>query len=477
MRVAALLVGLAGCAQLFGIDNTTGSNVDAPGPGAHVSFRRASIGTTTLVAPLDLSTTNDKVTFLVPDASDPSGYQHVPGAVEALGVWHADIAVKPLVDFTIFGGRHLWALSSSDLHVETAQLEHPNADMASPTAMLNMNVNVPATTASDGFQLEAIGAWSYFNLAAEAAGTTTLTDTLAYSMFAPMGAQKVARIVPADTVVLLRHDTATNDLTGVFQTSFDQADTNTLTGTLAVVTPDRTLDVNINPGALATRYTAVRPAVSGLGMNWALVAAPGYTRGIVAGPGLAAAGVAVADTKITHTYGNPFTSLGWNELLYYTTAESRTFMPASGPAIALYAGLYSVTEPSANLTLDLPAGLPESISVNDVPVTSDGMQIDVDAQKLAHVTFVADHPTNAVYEAVLSKVTATGLAFVIDALSNDAGGLWLPADAFETGQQYTIEVVCIQGGYPNAATGDLETTMLPFHLGYNYSGVFTANKP
>src|ERR1044071_3273914 len=84
MKLAAILIATSGCAQLFGLDDTTGTTVDAPGPGAHASFRHASIGTTTITNPYDF-TAADKITFLVADASDPTGYRKVTPTIEAPG--------------------------------------------------------------------------------------------------------------------------------------------------------------------------------------------------------------------------------------------------------------------------------------------------------------------------------------------------------------------------------------------------------
>jgi hypothetical protein len=481
--VVAVALGCSGCAQLFGIDTTSGNGIDAPGPGVHATIQRVSIGATTVTTAFDQAQTMDTLTFLDPDGT--GGYRKVPGTVISTGSWQADLATgNPVVDFTLFGGRHLWAFPTRDLHVATAQLEHPNAEAPAPAAQLVTSVAVPAVTTGDSFQIMAVGAWAVHDLTgmeAPAMSATTVAISIPYASFAPMApAPAIKRIVPDDQVLLLRHNGTT--LTGVFQTSFDQTDSNMLTGTMANVTQDGTLDANVNPSQLQTRYAAVRPAVSGLAMSWSLNAAPGFTQLVNAGPGLASGSIAVATTKISASYGNPFTSLGWNELLTYATSESRVVTLPTGEMLTLSAAANTYTAPSPNMTLDLPAGLPQTISIDQTPLSSDNMTVSLDPTKYAHVTIVADHPTNTVYQASLYEVLSTSpttaqIKFVVEALTSDPQAMFLPPDAFQAGHTYTIAAGTFQGGYPNAMLGDLATTTPPFNQAYTFSGVFTVMNP
>lgn len=482
-RAIVLALATTGCAQLFGIDTTTGSGIDAPGPGVHATIQRVSIGATTMTSALDQTQTMDHVTFLDPDGM--GGYQKVPGNVIAMGSWQADLAAgNPVVDYTVLGVRKVWAFPTRDLHAATVLLEHGTTDLAPTGATLTMNVTIPALQATESFQLEAIGAWTYHSFAAgelPAMGGTTISSTIAYTSFAPFAAgAPLRRIIPDDQVVLLRYLNGT-ELTGVFQTSIDQTDTNTLTGTLAPVTEDKAIDANINPSTLATRYTAVRPAVGTLAQSWAVYAAPGFQKIAASGPALQSGGLGMADTKIAKPYGNPFASLGWNELLVYATSESRTATLPGGETLGLAAQLVTVTAPAMGMTLDLPAGLPLTVSLEQMPLTSDNMAIQLDPAKYAHVTILADHAANTMYRATLYEVIpmAPGakLQYVVESLSNDPQSLVLPPDAFQAGHTYVIEAVCFQGGYPNVATGDLVTTSPPIHYGVAMSGVFTVQNP
>src|SRR5512140_1331400 len=91
LAVVGIIAGsaaLPGCAQLAGIDVTTGadhSNVT-------LGFDRLSIGATVVTAPADLTT--GMATYLVDSTSDPSGFERVP-AMLADGdpsTWTAKIA-------------------------------------------------------------------------------------------------------------------------------------------------------------------------------------------------------------------------------------------------------------------------------------------------------------------------------------------------------------------------------------------------
>ena len=44
---------------------------------------------------------------------------------------------------------------------------------------------------------------------------------------------------------------------------------------------------------------------------------------------------------------------------------------------------------------------------------------------------------------------------------------------FQLGSTYTLRTICIQGGYPDAAIGDLRKRELPIAVGYLDGGLFT----
>ncbi|MEO8552923.1 MAG: hypothetical protein ABI678_23265 [Kofleriaceae bacterium] len=474
------LLLLPGCAQLFGLDDTTGPTTDAPGPGAHVTIQHESIGATVVDAPADGTT----VTFHVPDAA--GGFQQVAATLVSRGVWDGDLpdGIHPMVDFQVDGVRHLWAFPTRDLHVVSALLEHPDPQPAPSPASLTLNVAVDVA-GGESFTLYTVGAWSAQGLV-NPGMAAALTQVVDYEMSTPIGGPLV-KIIPADAVLILRRQldiaSGTYPLDGVFQTTVAQTGDDTLAGSLNTTAIDKMVTATVTPNALATRYTAVRPAVSGLAMGVAVVASPGFTRGNINGPTLNDRGIAMTDTSITLPYGNPFASLGWNELVYFNSYESRSVtVTGAMTAFSLDAGEQTFTTPSANLAFDLPAGLPETISLESTPLTTDNMTVALDPTKYAHVTMVNDRPSATFVSAQVLEVTvdAAGtpaLKLVIEIAASDPAALVLPPNTLVVGHTYTIAAITHQGGFPNLATGDLATTAPPFHVAHNYSGVFTVESP
>jgi hypothetical protein len=476
------LFALSGCAQLFGLDDTTGTVVDAPGPGVHFSIQLEQIGATIVDTPDDPAVTHDTVAFLVPNGAT---YQTVPATLSAPGVWTGDIATgNPLVDFTLDGDRHIWIVPTRDLEITSAVLGHPNPVAPPDGSVFNLSITVNGGLAgTELLSFLTVGAWSQQDLPAAAMGALSIDGQVMYTAASAVGGP-LAKITPTDAVLVMRRRVSmvdgTSPLDGVFQTSIDQTGTDPLTGSLADTAVDKILSAQISPNALATRYTAVRPAVSSLGLGWACYAAPGYQRGILNGPLLNTNGILASATTLTGVYGNPFASLGWKELLFYNSLESRTVTLPSGQTFGLNAGLQTIVQPSANQTFDMPAGLPQTISFDSIPLTSDNMTVSVDPSKYVHISMLNDRTTNTFVQAALFEVltpdaTTVTTKLVIDATAVDPTALVFPPDVFVAGHTYFIEAIAHQGGWPNAATGDFQTQAPPFYVGYNYSGVFTVS--
>jgi hypothetical protein len=479
------LLALPGCAQLFGLDNTTGVAVDAPGPGVHFSIQLEQIGATIVDTPDDPAVTHDTVAFLVPDTSTLS-YQTVPATLSAAGAWSGDISTgNPLVDFTIDGNRHIWIVPTRDVKMTNAVLGHPNPVAPPDSSVFNLSIAVAGGLTGAGTEVLSfltVGAWSQQGIPDPAMPAASIDGQLMYTA-ATAVAGPLAKITPTDAVLVMRRRMSalldgTYPLDGVFQTSIDQTGTDTLSGSLTDTAVDKMLSAQIAPTALATRYTAVRPAVGSLALGWACVAAPGYQRGAVNGPTLNDSGILPTATTITAAYGNPFASLGWKELLFYNSYESRTVTLPGGQTLGLNAGLETIVQPSASQTFDMPAGLPQSISLNEMPLATDNMTVTVDPTKYVHITMVNDRTANtfvevALFEVLTPDATTVTTKLVIDALAVDPTALVLPPDVFVAGHTYFIEASAHQGGFPNAATGDFQTQAPPFYVGYSFSGVFT----
>ncbi|HEY5921195.1 MAG TPA: hypothetical protein VIV11_05970 [Kofleriaceae bacterium] len=488
-RLPALLLVFAasGCAQLFGIDETSGPNVDPAR--VSVTMARWSIGASMSKNPLDLSMESGD--FLLDDGA--GGFMKLPAEHTANDTLSALLPDgTPPVLFSLpdvpTKFKRLWAMPARDRRGVFAVFEHPSPEMPLPSSSIMLMATLPTMFASnETFRIEAIGAWMSRGLAgaelpAPDVGNTTINATLPYTSFTRMTGSPAARISSADVVVVERY--VGNQLTGVYQAPpFDQVDgPSPINANLVAVPANRPLTAMATPLTYEQRYSAVRPSVSGLGQSWFLSAAPGWSIGSTAGPRLHAGGIASmspqpATAMISTMFGNPFESLDWRSLFQFVTGASRSYM-FMGMAVSLTAQMYTVAEPTGTLTLDMPAGLPINIRANQVPLSTDGMMVTLDLNKPIEIDAITDKPAATLYLITLYELALSmdGMAVekrpIADAITTGEPKLKFPPELFEADKYYFIDFRCMQGGYTNAATGDMQTLALPYSVSRADSAVF-----
>jgi hypothetical protein len=476
-----LLGAATGCAQLFGIDVT--SAPDAPsGDRVSVTMRRVSIGASVVEGSLDM--TGQSAKFLVDDGTGV--FTAVDGVLGPMDTFAAPILTgTPPVLFT--GPdmiARLWATPARAQRGSFAVFEHPNPLEPLPSSQIAISAMLPtAYAASESFKVEAIGAWMQRPLTGASelplVGANMVSTTIPYSSFTQMTSSPKARIASSDVVVLLRY--LGNQLTGVLQTQFDQTDAaDPLGGMMSGLTPNLTLSATIDPAAYTTRYTAVRPTVTGLTMSWSVTAAPGWSVGASLGPRLHAGTSTMTDTSISAMYANPFESIDWRSVLAFTSSSGRTYTHMN-IAVPLGASLLTVTEPgTTTLPLNLQAGLPSTIRANLVPLTTDGTDLPLDLGKAVEIDAILDRPTNTLYTMSLVELVVNGTAVeretIVEVVATEAK-FRLPPELFQLDHYYYLTVRSYQGGYPGAATGDLQTVTLPYTIGALDSGVFKVVAP
>jgi hypothetical protein len=465
---------VAGCAQIAGISNTT-----AQGP-ATLEIQRASVGATVTMTPLDLSL--DPPTFLVPDPTATCGMALAIASPAAPATWSVQADGTPASLYTAPDGTiYELAFASRAQRDVFWAYEHPNPTPPGASSQLAMNVMLPSPYAAmQTFSLEAIGPWASHPLATAELpiiGGAAIATTIAYSAFTKSAPGQSARITKQDVVLLLRHTGA--DLTGVWQAdSFDQTDaTDTLGGPAAMtaVTDDHTFDATISPTAIASRYAALRPAVGTPTLSWAVYAGAGYSVGTFPGVTLNSGPVAMTDTTVASGFPMPFAALGWRPALLYIASASRPFTLAGAPT-SLNAFAYTFADPASGMTLDLPAGMPDLISLAGAPLNVDGMTVVIDPTKGVAVDIVPDAAVNTLYQIQIDELVSDGVTVKRKPVANVRGpdkNFVLPPWYFLVNHTYKITASCIVGGYPNAATGDLATFALPMSVGQLDSAVFT----
>ncbi|HEX4449970.1 MAG TPA: hypothetical protein VH143_03815 [Kofleriaceae bacterium] len=502
--VATLALLGAGCAQLLGLDTTTGAGSavtpDAPPGTVNLEVTRLSVGASITTAPQDL-TGLPVANWLVADPSDPTQLMRVAGKQVAPDTWEATIADgNPPVEFTLGSDypdeyRRLIALPQRNLKFLYGIYEHPDpvAIPAPPDSFaVNMTLASPYAT-GDSFYVEAIGGWGYhpFNgaeLPAPDMGLTAIAATETYAPydgttgagFVPWSGRPLDALTTGDTLIGLHYRASGLIGAGEFP-AFAEGSAASISETMVGVTT-APLDVMVNPATVNQRLQATRPAGGGVAMSWAVVAAPGYATASGLGPTLNSAAVVATDPgMITAPYGNPFASRGWNAMFEWVSSNNRSVTLAGGGAayVATSGGLQDFAEVSSGLSLMTPAPLPITISVNGTALVADNMTVAMDLSKPVTLELEAD--TNAtptlyqfnVYNLVLDATSNTWGAHVAYVAMCSANSVTIPNDVFVAGNVYMIRGHTFVGGFPNLATGDFTTRQLPYSLGYLDGGIFT----
>lgn len=478
LALTAGLLSLTGCAQIFGLDETSSSGDT---DNATLTLAHASVGATVTTNPLDVSMVT--ATFLADDGA--GGYQRVPGSVTAPGVFTAPMLDgAPPVQFMLPGttGDRIWATGARAQKGTVVAFEHPGVEAPLPGSIVAVSAMLPTPSAlGETFRVEIIGAWMRGALMTPATtGATVVGESVPYSAFTPMLGNAPARFTSADVVLVLRYNGS--QLTGVLQQQLDQTDgTDMIEGPMtAVSTAESSLMATIDPVTLMTRYTAVLPTLTttSVAQSFFVRAAPGAELGQPQGTVLVSGSPMPTDMAITAAFGNPFTSLGWKSLVEYATSMSRTYMIDATHSVALSATLTTVAEVGAEpLTFDSPAGLPITIQINAMPLTTDGTAVSLDLTRPVVVDATLDKPDNTAYAARLFELDASGTTvaknLVAEMVVTGMPQFAFPPELFISGHTYFVQVAAYQGGFEAAASGDLQTVTLPYTTGTLDSGVFT----
>jgi hypothetical protein len=472
VRLAVLAATLCGCAQLFGLDETSG------GPqAASLTIQRTSIGSRVVYAPQDLS--GSMATYLVRDEADPTGLVRVPAVQAEPGTWVAPITAPApiLFDLPDYPAPILRIFDFPRAAVKGlfGVLEHPSPQPAPDGATITVNATLDAAyTGAERFELFTLGSWNRIALAAPAVGALALAQTFAFtSMTSLTGRTPHERITTDDAAVVLRY--VGNELRGAFKAPpFEQTGADTITGTMTAVAI-APFTVAIDQMDAMRRYGTARPLVGTPTMTWTLHAAPGAQLNNDQGP-LLAAGAPTDLTTISSQAGNPFAP-DWPSTLLWNTFATRTYTPpAAGLPVTLTAGMHERAILAPGLQMRLPAGLPAQIALDGTVLDMDGVRIARPARAV-EVTFETDAAANTLYQLQLFRLVPnagnTALQYEQKLGANAAEPRFLlPPELFEAGALYTMRAVAVQGGFPAIAEGDLTQRTIPIALSFLDSGVF-----
>ncbi|MFN0247725.1 MAG: hypothetical protein ACKV2T_12635 [Kofleriaceae bacterium] len=479
----------SGCAQLAGIDIT--EQVDEPEL-ASLTLSRISIGATVTTRPLDLA--NLSASYLIANPDAPDGFDRITATVDPMtpNKWVAEVGEStPPVMFTLpdypEAVPRIWALPNRELVGALYVFEHPDPQPAIDPATLTVQATLPTPyAATESFQLLVVGTWVSRGFSGmmevPAVGSTAFGPVpFAYTTTSPQTNRPYEGITTADATLLLRY--VGTRLTGVMEgPPFDQTGMDTVMGTMSAVAATETLSATLNNMTVAARYMPLRPMMPAPTMSWSLVAAPGFASASLLGPRLNSDTVLATDpSAISVPYGNPFASKGWPTAFMWSTSSSRMYTPpgAVGP-ITLSAGVSQFATPSPDMTLDLPAGLPELITLDQQPLSMDGVAIDKPIKALAASFIVPPTPASTLFQLALYELvpnsagTALEHKHILTMTSVEASFL-IPPEFFQSGRSYTLRAQTIAGGYPALGSGDLTMRALPVAVGFMDSGVVLVN--
>jgi hypothetical protein len=191
-------------------------------------------------------------------------------------------------------------------------------------------------------------------------------------------------------------------------------------------------------------------------------------------------------------YENPFAMRGWNTIFTLATSVPRVYMAPVGPMgmaipISLFAGMNQFLEPPppspTPVVLDVPAGLPQVITIGNTVLMSDGAFIKQSSQ-FFNVSFTVDAPASTaaqgprsynlqLFDLVVNPtMTAVDRVLVFAAAGKDPA-FALPPELFQVGHSYTLRALSTRGGSPDTEQGDLLHPQLPLAQAYLDSGMFT----
>ncbi|HTR51520.1 MAG TPA: hypothetical protein VMJ10_12480 [Kofleriaceae bacterium] len=480
VRIAAAVAAIAaaGCAQVFGIANTTGPN-DAD-TGASLAVTRISVGATVVTAPQDL--TGQTATFYAPDV-DPTMLDATTGVLTGGESWNADVPGTPLVMFTLpaypmMVTRGL-ALPAAAQQYGYVVLEHPNPTVADANAMVTVQATLPTPFASgESLQFYAIGPWAVYNLTTlPNPGTTAVNSTFSYSSATSVTGRPLESFTTADRVLLLRY--LNGVLTGAGEAApLAQSSTSTtvVVSPFTAVTAALTGTLALDQITLAQRFGQTMPLTSTLGISW--TAAAEAAPGVFVGPVLQSGIVGATDTQISFAFGNPFAATNqWGTALSVVATASRTFTPAS-PALpaTLTATLSQLVDPTTMPTLDFSGGLPTAVAINGTTL-SDGASVSIDPTAAVTVAITADRTANTLYTVQLISLAPNAANTALDqqvvfTVTGTSPTFTLPPQLFPSGL-YTLRAICDAGTYPGATSGVLTMQAFPDATGSLESGVFT----
>lgn len=461
---------LLGCAQIAGIDKTNADN-----RAVTLVLDRLSIGATVSTEPLPL--TGLAAEFYVTD--DAGVVTSVPADPLSDGLFSAKSkdGEPPVLSTLPDGASHLWALPTRSTHAVYPVFQHADPQPVPAGAGISIDGSVtPAAGAGDSFQFLSVGGGVSANLPVAMGDASPFPFSEMYANLTNLAAPlPMAALTAQDVLLVTRYNGgALVGMADVPSPGPQQAVTS-LNATVAPVTADQMLSATIDQNAVDARLMGQMPAGGAFAVSYSVSAAPAFSHGSLAGVTLKSGTLAATDTAVTGSYANPFmASHQWTAGMAVTASKPRTYHlgGATGPAVGLSGGLQAISEASGT-AVAMTAAVPKSITVGIMPVTTDDASVLIDASKPVPVSITTDMGPASLYMIELYQLDAAGVPTRVLELISDQPSWQVPSMFFQPATHYYLRGMAIDGGFADAASGDLSTLAPPYSIGFLDSGVFT----
>jgi hypothetical protein len=472
---AVTCASLASCAQVFGIDETSGPPVEE-GRDVSFSWTQGYIGATYKESPLDLTGATGAFFTTAADGTRTE----IPSTVGAPGTFvatvndtdtmtHARVVLPTLNN----GAARFYKLPGNALkgitHLARHEDQQPPPMGATITFQGIIDIFDPAL---DVVHVIVMGPWSRL---IATAGQTMVN----YSSFIPMYGGPLVRITPEDKMVLIRQRAGFAEGSLIVD-GFTQAANNLVVGNLNSFVRDKPVAFNWNAPATVAAFAGTQPSTPLGGAAWYVNYTP-LDAGHDVGVGLAAIGLdigAAESVAVAANYGIPFTAPGWDAVftLHRVGARSVT-IPNFGQFSVNSSTLYLAPPAgSASATADALL-LPQSVSVAGTVTSTDGMSMTIDRARPVRLSIAMAPGATCqmsyfvVFEYQKNMAMEISGVMRAEAFSIDRE-IEIDNSLFEAGKHYSVVGTCFRQGFTNVANGDLSRSY-PHEYGQLAGGTFT----
>jgi hypothetical protein len=480
--VTALLlwVCLPSCAQVWGVDKTSGQS--DVGIDYRAQIKRLPIGSGT---PSSVELSKSSATYIIDVEGRPVEF---PASLENPDTFIANLPPigKPILQLTVVDERSTdpaflrqWDVISTPNTIGLFNtFDHLDPLPAPGSAALDWNIALDRPiVAGDYFRWQSMGSWTFRGFDEFlVAGAGAIDPPPIPFATATTNNRRLTAINSSDFLAAARY--TGGQLTGIAEAMpFTMADgPNPVNVTMVPVALDRNVSFTWDPPAVVQRLMTAKPTATVVnGTSWTISAAPAAKYANASGVQLQGE-LGTTPGTVQLTYGNPFVAKDWDSVFSYASTVTRVVVPFDGTTVSLGSVLLSAQAPPANQVLEHLQPLVTVVKIADVLLDIDGKSISIDRTQSTEVNFVTDRPAGSFYQLQLFEFEPPVNGNVKSVLKFEAVGATtkfsVPNKMLEDNKVYFLKALGFDGGLPNVLSGDLATRSLPIGIGISDSGFF-----